>query len=244
MSEHRYIPPHKRNQPSHPDLKDSDDDEGLDQIHDKFKCVICHDVVQVPTRLLCPAGQGPDSCRTIACLRCLRNYLNLSKPPNYRGVAKCLICHAEIACGAEICHKIYRVVDDIFDIMDEAVSTYKPAFKCRTCGKQCTSQQNLWRHFRDECPDSTTCCKHPGCNKWGLRKFIEGEHAEDHIVIHCNLCHRSFGKRQILNHLREEREIYLKKQRDVEYSLGWISEKMAELSPSPALLLPTPVQNS
>ena len=230
-SEARYIPPHARQLPPNPDPEDSDDDEGLDLVPDKFKCMICHDVAQVPTRLLCPS-KGPDSCRTLTCLRCLRDYLKLSKPPNYRGTAKCLICHTEIASGAGVCNKIYRVVDDIFDYMDDAVADYKPASKCRTCGKQCTGQQNLWRHFCNECPDSTIQCRHPGCTKWGLRKFIEGEHAEDHIMIRCNLCQRSFGKRQILNHLREEREIFLKKQRDAEYSLDWISTKLAELAPA------------
>ena len=51
MACERYIPPHARQTPSQ-DLKSDSDEEGLDQVPDKFKCMICHDIIQVPTHAL------------------------------------------------------------------------------------------------------------------------------------------------------------------------------------------------
>jgi len=210
------------------------DDEELHKISPKWICIICHDSIQVPTRLLCSHGttndQGPDSCRTLACIRCIWQYLELEKPPNYRKSAKCLICHKEIASGKEINHSCYRVVDDIFDIADDAVQPLKNAFRCRSCKKVCDGNQSLWRHFREECPYSTIQCQYPNCYKWGLRSFILGLHAEDHSIIQCQLCSKSFGKRQFKDHLLSEMNTWTKKLDECQRSIKWIEEKMTELN--------------
>ena len=180
--------------------------------------------------MLCPSGQGPDSCRTLACLRCLRSYLNLSKPPNYRGIAKCLICHAEVARGSGICHKIYRVVDDIFDIMDDAVAVCKSAFKCRTCGKKCTSQQTygvifgrnvLVQRFSVDILDviNGVC---------GVLLMGSMQRIISRFVV--RFANANLANGEILPHLRQEKLQYEERIRMAEKSLIWINAKVEELS--------------
>lgn len=224
----RYIPPPLRNNASQApvqnplELDDNSEDEEMDNVPDKFVCIICHDVIQVPTRLLCQSAQGPDSCRSLACLRCVRTHLKLSKPYAARGTANCLICRNPIASGRNISSNCYRVVDDMFDIVDDAVKVCRSAFTCRTCGTKTTGQQGLWRHFRDECPDSTIQCSHPGCKLWGKRKYIMGAHAEDHIMIRCEICKKVFNKRSFQQHLVEEKNLWKARFAEAEEALKWL----------------------
>ena len=162
------------------------------KIWQHLNCCICLEIVTIPVHSTCCENAKR---MQPACMRCVRDYLQLNEHPNKRQNKKQSWC----GCGCVINLKIrrkdyfYRHSEELYAIRD----IYGKSF-CQydECNIECNTSIELRRHLDgtskstdnfDNCQYAVTRC--PQCNESGIRKYIEGEHYnKNHLIIKCTTC--------------------------------------------------------
>lgn len=171
-------------------------------------CVVCHETVRVPVRLMCfpcvKPARGP-SCNSITrvCRMCARRYLELDKPVSERSrePKRCLTCSATVYtmtldedCAVEL---------DYWMIRNDPFSGYG----CPHVEKGCAftgTQQDLETHLHGFCPFRTVQCEL--CRTAYTSEHEEQHHAECPFRVICGLCEAAVVRHDLEHHMNLEHE--------------------------------------
>jgi RecJ-like exonuclease len=140
-------------------------------------CLICQGTVSIPVSMSEEVWceDCGDSSNRIACLHCIREWLELNKRPEERQHRKHLICNRMINTTTMNARKSYRVEEDIIDLLDKH---YPMETDCK-CGFKGTRREMRMHTSNATCPKSTWKC--PLCDFRGVPSAY---------VIHTQNCSR------------------------------------------------------
>lgn len=204
-----------------------------------ISCLICHEHVRVPVRLICfpcqknPSGQFKKdylACNDVArvCLSCAWEYLQLHEAPKKRDVGrKCLLCPA-ICALRELDHfsKAYER-DHLYMMMDHR-NDYPCLYDDRGCEFR-GSHRELDRHQKQDCEFAKTLCNH-------CHESVQCKHLKLHLQmcsekrIACMYCINTIRRRDIhahtLNHMRLKMRIIA----DLQHKLRLANQDLLRMS--------------
>lgn len=144
-------------------IREEVEKKALDKVLDT-PCPFCWGKVNIPVELSDQiwCEDCGDSCNRIACLHCVREWLQLNVKPEDREDRKHLICEKPIYTRRLNARTAYSVKEHLIDLMDKY---YPETVECK-CGFRGTRRE-LRNHSRDAtCPKSIWKC--PGCEFRGV----------------------------------------------------------------------------
>ena len=126
-------------------------------------CPICHTTINIPVSMTPEiwCTECGDTSNRIACLHCVREWLELNKKPEDRQYRKHLICPKTINTPVMNAKKSYKIEEGLIDLLDK----YHPTeMECK-CGFKGTRREVRGHSINATCPKSTWKC--PACEYRG-----------------------------------------------------------------------------
>ena len=174
----------------------------FNNIKKAITCYICQEVCTLPVH---PECCNEAKCMNPGCESCVRKYYELDKISGERTYVVKSWC----GCGCNVYlndTKIYDLYSDTIQL-DMIRNSLGPSV-CYKCGIPFETTAELRRHLRNEattndkhgnCQEINIKCEH--CNRYGKRKWIEGEHfIKEHAMIKCDVCEKIIKAENLVEH--------------------------------------------
>lgn len=137
--------------------------------------------------------ESPSGC---ICFECYYRYFCLSE--TRQGTPR----RTWAACGCTVTVANSQHTTDA--LVNRLLNEVSSELTCFLCGATRVTQNELLRHYFDECPCVSVACTH--CDAFGPRAFIDGAHAaRHHAMVQCPVCDErvvSYEK-HALQHVRD-----------------------------------------